>query len=74
MQHRPGPLDTFGHRVPEQHGEIVPVKTASHGDQLATDASQDATRRLPPAYATGQVTRDRLSRRQACVPGTQRGQ
>ncbi|MDN7177054.1 hypothetical protein M0D69_03290 [Caballeronia sp. SEWSISQ10-4 2] len=73
MHHRPGPLDTFGRRMLEQHGEIFAVKAASHVDQLATDASQDATRGLSLAHAPGQVTLDRFTRRLADIPGAQRG-
>ena len=58
----------------EQHGEILAVKTASHSDQLAPDASQDATRGLSLAHAAGQVTLDRFPRRQARIPATQRSQ
>jgi hypothetical protein len=47
---------------PSYHPEVI---LKIYVDQLATDASQDATRGLSLAHAPGQVTLDRFTRRQA---------
>ncbi|MGF6836536.1 hypothetical protein QF001_000403 [Paraburkholderia youngii] len=67
-------MGPFAHRALEQLGQIGAMPAEGETDELPTNPSDHAARRLAAFERLRAITFDRLASADACVPRAQRGQ